>query len=206
MDSSIDIQVSLDSSIPTGQIHCMENSSPKRPVQGKSLRLKPRSLPRIGPRSLYAALRNLAGSDLSNHNLALALALGVFIAPTPIVGIHTWMALGLAFLFRVNRVAAFVGSNASNPLSLIPLTVLDIEIGCWLVGRSEPVWLENGFQLEYIWEYYGEAWLGSLLVGGVLAGLTYIVARVLFMLRRDRFASGGPSGQASPAKSPTKGD
>jgi uncharacterized protein len=184
----------------------MENNSRDKPEQGKSLRLKPRSLPSIRPKAIVGALRNLAGSDLSNHNLALALALGVFIAPTPIVGVHTWMALGLAFLFRVNRVAAFIGSNASNPFSLIPLTVLDIEIGCWLVGRERPIWLDDGFHLENLWECYGEAWLGSLVVGGVLGLITYLVARLLFMLRRDRFAAGATVDQVSPAKSPTSGD
>ena len=143
-----------------------------------------RSLPRVTPRSLLRTLRRLAGSDLSSHNLALALALGAFIAPTPIVGPHTWMALGLAFLFRVNRVAAFIGSNVSNPFSLVPLTILDIEVGCWMTGRPRPDWLDDGFHLEYVWECYGEAWLGSLPVGAVIALVVYVVARLALSVRR----------------------
>ncbi|MBT3317912.1 DUF2062 domain-containing protein [bacterium] len=130
----------------------------------------------------------LAGSDHSTHNLSLAMALGAFIAPTPIVGVHTWMALGLAFLFRVNRLAAFVGSNVSNPLSLIPLTILDIKVGLWMVGKEYPDWLaadQSAKELfELLGEVYLEAWLGSIPVGIIVGIIVYGIS--FFTINRWR--------------------
>jgi uncharacterized protein len=132
----------------------------------------------------------LAGSDHSTHNLSLAMALGALIAPTPIVGLHTWMALSLAFLFRVNRLSAFVGSNLSNPVSLIPLTILDIKVGLWMVGKENPAWLSANHSakelFELLGEVYLEAWLGSIPVGFVAGVIAYIVTYFTIKQWRDK--------------------
>ncbi len=147
-----------------------------------------------------AAWRTLAGGDHSNRNLAAALALGVLVAPTPVLGLHTWMAIGLAFAFRVNRLAAFVGSNVANPLTMVPLVWLDIELGARLLGRPAPAWPGRTEVWAQLGRLYLEAWVGALVVGAAGAVATYVLARLLLPGWRRRAQS------AAVASSPVSGD
>jgi len=133
-----------------------------------------------------AALKMLAGSDTSTRNLASALALGAFVAPTPVLGLHTWMAIGLAFLFRVNRLAAFVGSNIANPLTMAPIVWLDITLGNFLLGRPPLDWTPQQLDWQWVKERYLEAWLGALVLGSFLALCMYPLASFLLTRLRKR--------------------
>ncbi len=130
-----------------------------------------------------AALRELAGSGHSPGRLAAALALGAAIAPTPVLGLHTWMAIGLALPLRLNPLAAFAGSNLANPLTMAPLVWIDVQVGARLLGRPPPPW-PGGLDWAWLGQRYLEAWVGALGVGAVLAAAVYAVA--LPLLRRAR--------------------
>ncbi len=130
------------------------------------------------------ALKMLAGSDLSTRNLAVAVALGALVAPTPVLGLHTWMAIGLAFVFRVNRLAAFIGSNLANPFTMAPIVWLDIQLGAFLLGRPPPAWTPDRLDWSWVGERYLEAWIGALLLGLVLATISFGAATVLLNRRR----------------------
>lgn len=145
------------------------------------------------------AWRELAGTDLSVPNLSAALAVGALVAPTPVLGLHTWMAVGLALLLRLNRLAAFAGSNLANPLTMAPLVWLDVQIGARLLGRPVPPWPGRERLWSWLGELYLEAWLGALVLGPLLAGLTWIAARLL--LPRWRRAHPSP-----PSPSSSSGD
>ncbi len=147
-----------------------------------------------------AAWNALAGGDCSNRNLAAALALGVLVAPTPVLGLHTWMAIGLAFLFRVNRLAAFVGSNVANPLTMLPLVWIDIELGARLLGRPAPAWPGRAGVWAQLGQLYLEAWVGALVLGAAGAATTYALARLLLPGRRR------PAQSADVASSTDNGD
>jgi uncharacterized protein len=56
--------------------------------------------------------------DESPHGLAKAFAVGVFIAFTPFLGTHTALALFFAWLFRLNKLAAFTGTFVNNPWTI----------------------------------------------------------------------------------------
>ncbi len=145
-----------------------------------------------------AALRALAGGGSSNRELALALALGALVAPTPVLGLHTWMAVGLALLLRVNRLAAFAGSNLANPVTMAPLVWADIEIGARLLGRDAPDWPGRGEVWSRLGRLYVEAWVGSLALGLALAALTWTLARLLLpRLRREPQSGSPPSSPGS---------
>ena len=102
----------------------------------------------------------------------------------------TSSSISLAFLFRVNRLSAFVGSNLSNPVSLIPLTILDIKVGLWMVGKENPAWLSANHSakelFELLGEVYLEAWLGSIPVGFVAGVIAYIVTYFTIKQWRDK--------------------
>lgn len=70
------------------------------------------------------------------HRTALAFGIGVWIAFFPVLGIHTLMALAIAFGFRLSRVAMLLGVYLNNPWTLAPLYAAGTAVGCVLLGES----------------------------------------------------------------------
>jgi len=68
------------------------------------------------------------------HRIALSFGIGVWIAFFPIWGIHTAMALGVAFLFRLSRAAMMVGAWVNNPWTMAPLYTAGTLLGCVLLA------------------------------------------------------------------------
>jgi hypothetical protein len=91
------------------------------------------------------------------HRTALAFGIGIFIAFSPFLGIHMGIALLVAFLFRLNRVAILLGTYLNNPWTLAPMYLAGTSLGCFLLGVSN-----DG--LEAIdWDLHGHAFIENLL-------------------------------------------
>ncbi|HVF28106.1 MAG TPA: DUF2062 domain-containing protein [Pyrinomonadaceae bacterium] len=89
-----------------------------------------------------AAFRRLLAIDDPPERTALAFAVGVFIAFSPFLGLHTIMATALAFLFRFNKIAIYTGTFINNPfLTLVPIIVASYAVGAFTMGR--PLRLPN---------------------------------------------------------------
>src|SRR5215207_8013185 len=85
---------------------------------------------------LRAALRRLLALDDPPERTALAFSVGVFIAFSPFLGLHTIAATVLAFLFRFNKVAIYTGTFVNNPfLTLVPIILASYATGALLMGR-----------------------------------------------------------------------
>ena len=83
-----------------------------------------------------AAFRRLLALDDPPERTALAFSVGVFIAFSPFLGLHTIMATALAFAFRFNKVAIYTGTFINNPfLTLVPITLASYAVGAFLLGR-----------------------------------------------------------------------
>jgi uncharacterized protein (DUF2062 family) len=93
------------------------------------------------------------------HRTALAFGIGVWLAFFPIYGIHTAMALVIAFLFRLNRAALIVGAWVNNPWTVAPLYTCGTLLGCALLGVSP-----DGFR-NIDWELHGVAFMRALVQG-----------------------------------------
>jgi len=73
------------------------------------------------------------------HEIALGVALGVFIAIMPVYGLHTVLVLLLFFLIRkVNLIAMFIGTNISLPPTLPFITWAGYNIGRLILGKKYP--------------------------------------------------------------------
>src|SRR5881409_3470222 len=70
------------------------------------------------------------------HRTAVAFGIGVWLAFFPILGIHTGLALLIAYLFRLNRAAMIVGVYISNPWTIAPLYMAGTVLGCAIFGVS----------------------------------------------------------------------
>lgn len=146
---------------------------------------------------LQRSLRVLIQVEDTPHRTALSFAIGIWIAFFPIWGIHTAMALGLAFALRLPRVAMLVGAYVNNPWTVAPFYGAGTVLGCWILGV--PVEGLGGFESGI----HGEAFLASLLhtlrpylwpfvVGNTLVGVvgglaSYVLLR--FALDRRRLAT-----------------
>ena len=83
-----------------------------------------------------AAFRRLLAIDDPPERTALAFSVGVFIAFSPLLGLHTIIATVIAFLFRFNKVAIYLGTYVNNPfLTLVPIIIASYAIGAVLLGR-----------------------------------------------------------------------
>ena len=126
------------------------------------------------------------------HRTAVAFGIGVFIAFFPLLGIHTVMALGIAFAFRLNRAAMLIGCYINNPWTLAPLYLGGTLVGCLLLGvpadgLAAIDWAPEGSgvyrrvyeQLKpYLWPYVvGNTVVG--ITGGLLGyfGLRWVLER-----------------------------
>jgi uncharacterized protein (DUF2062 family) len=91
---------------------------------------------------LKKAFRSLLAIDDPPERTALAFSVGVFIAFSPLLGLHTILATLLAFLFRFNKVAIYSGTFVNNPfLTLVPIIIASYAVRqrsrvVWLFGRS----------------------------------------------------------------------
>lgn len=85
---------------------------------------------------LRSYLRRLLSLDDPPERTALAFSVGVFIAFSPLLGLHTALATLLAFAFRFNKVAIYAGTFVNNPfLTLVPIILASYALGALLTGR-----------------------------------------------------------------------
>jgi uncharacterized protein (DUF2062 family) len=134
-----------------------------------------------------AALRRLLTLDDPPERTALAFSVGVFIAFSPFLGLHTLTATALAFLFRFNKVAIYTGTFVNNPfLTLVPIILASYAVGAFLTGR--PLALPPGglellsdphlFTADY-WRALSERFWGLLLpfaLGGMVLSVVCSLA------------------------------
>jgi uncharacterized protein len=74
------------------------------------------------------------GRAESPERVAAAVAIGVGVGLSPFIGFHAILAIGLALIFRLNKLDTLVGSFIGNPWTLPPVFALGYRIGHKLMG------------------------------------------------------------------------
>lgn len=69
------------------------------------------------------------------HKIARGIWAGVFISFTPLFGFHLIGAALIAWAFRGNLIAAVIGTFFGNPVTYVPLGILSMSLGNWMLGR-----------------------------------------------------------------------
>ena len=80
-------------------------------------------------RRLKVLLADLLGREESPERVAAAIALGIGVGFSPFVGVHFLIAIGLAFLFRLNRIDALLGQFVGNPWTMPPVYAAGYALG-----------------------------------------------------------------------------
>ncbi len=147
-------------------------------------------------------LHDLLHLDDPPHRLALALSVGVFIAFSPLFGLHTVMALLVAWLFRLNLAAVLLGTLVNNPWTFAPIFGTSLWVGIRLWGRHHeipPIHWERLAVLtlpHQLVPYLIPFVIGTLLLGTIAAVLTYAIAVPVITkarLRRQQRSAAAPS-------------
>ena len=107
------------------------------------------------------------------HRIALSFAIGVWIAFSPLLGIHTGLALAIAYLFRLSRASMLIGAYVNNPWTIAPMYTAGTVLGCYMLGIStEGLW-------EIDWSLHGRAFYEAMLLGLRPYVWPYIVGNTL---------------------------
>lgn len=121
----------------------------------------------------------------SPRKIALAFAIGVFIAFSPILGFHTIMVLLVAWLFRLNPVALFAGAFVNNPWTFTPLYGFCLWFGIYLYGGTAAfphISWEHLSLLTFLGNlkpFIAPFLLGTTIVGVVFSFLSYLFSYFL---------------------------
>ncbi len=125
--------------------------------------------------------------DLKENPVAVSkgLALGVFAGCFPLFGFQTFVGIILAAVFRGSKVAAAIGTWISNPITYIPLFVLNFKVGKLLLGvkgiSSQEVDLESLASLMESGYTFGITLLvGCLTVGLIVSITSYFLSLYIF--------------------------
>lgn len=148
--------------------------------------------------------------DDSPHRIAIGVALGLFIAWTPLIGLHIFLALMLTFLLKANKFAALASIWASNPLTFIFIYYPNYLFGKWLLKCFQPCTsaqstdlqsnlhhLFSSFTNVFTADFWnnifivlfkqGQAlWLGSVVLGLLVAGAGYTAAYLIIKSHRKK--------------------
>ncbi len=89
-------------------------------------------------KKIGSLLRRVFHTDDTPQRAALAFALGVFVGWTPALGFHTLIAVGLAFLLGLNRIAVMAGTLVNNPWTVVPIYSASAYCGSFLLGSAPP--------------------------------------------------------------------
>jgi len=164
-------------------------------------------------RQLAKWLFRLRGSPRA---IALGVAIGVFVAFTPSIGLQTVIALVLATLLNANRPAAMALVWITNPLTIPPCFVLTYCVGSlfWPGPSSATVAHVIRDAVATVgrhdfWEIYDQFTVflgicrdllipllaGGVVVGAVLGGVAYILTLGTIQAYRQRRAARGTRNQ-----------
>ncbi|HET6890685.1 MAG TPA: DUF2062 domain-containing protein [Pyrinomonadaceae bacterium] len=144
--------------------------------------------------------RRLLALDDPPERTALAFSIGVFIAFSPFLGLHTITATLIAFLFRFNKIAIYAGTFINNPfITLAPIIIASYALGAFVLGRPLRIpaegmeFLKNPriFSADYYRQIFVQSWhivwpftVGATLLSVICSLMAYPLT--LWALRKHR--------------------
>ena len=153
-------------------------------------------------------LLDLLGREEPPERVAAAIALGIGIGFSPFVGLHVWIALGLAILFGLNKLDTVLGTLVGNVWTWPPVFHFGYRLGHWMLGYSrrrmpglnwEPIlhgdwtWILHPLETARIvfgprafFPHFLSFLLGTTTIAAAIGLGTYFVARSILALHHAR--------------------
>ena len=134
--------------------------------------------------------RRLLAIDDPPERTALAFTIGVFIAFSPFLGLHTILATAIAFLFRFNKIAIYTGTFVNNPfLTLVPIIIASYAVGAFILGRplsipdegvellkNPRIFSSDYYHVLFVQSWWNIVWpfsVGAMVLSVVCSALAY---------------------------------
>ncbi|MBN1571064.1 MAG: DUF2062 domain-containing protein [Acidobacteria bacterium] len=142
-------------------------------------------------------IRRLLSLDDTPEHIAKAFALGVFLAFSPLVGLHLFLGVTLPFFLGLNRIAFLLGVFINNPWTLIPIYAAGTYLGGLVMGfpprptlpdfEWHLIWNSDFWtQLAGHWRVLKPMFVGSFILSALLSAFSYFAALYLIRQRRAR--------------------
>jgi uncharacterized protein (DUF2062 family) len=107
------------------------------------------------------------------REIALGMALGLFIGMTPVMGLHIATAIPLAALFKWNKISAAAGVWITNPLTAPVIYPITYMVGKPFLGTYRPISLPQADGLDALFKMLLKApeifW--AMTIGGFILGI-----------------------------------
>ena len=110
----------------------------------------------------------LARLPASTYAISSGFACGSMVSFTPLLGLHFFLAIVLAYIIRGNFVAALIGTIVGNPLTFPFIWSLIYNIGIYVSDKSHSN-LNSEINIEMILSETYEIFIPMLIGGSVLA-------------------------------------
>ncbi|UCE61219.1 MAG: DUF2062 domain-containing protein [Phycisphaerales bacterium] len=139
------------------------------------------------------------------HQVALGVALAMFVAFLPLVGFQTAIAIGLAALFRANKAVCIPIVWITNPFTIVPIYGTCLALGKLIMASPAADEAEVLQKLQqgqeaakfFEWAFWknvfsilmnlgAELWVGCLIISTVAAVVSYFLARQGLIGYRER--------------------
>lgn len=119
--------------------------------------------------------------------IALSFAVGVFISITPTFGLHTILALIIAFAFKLNKISLIIGTLLNNPWTTVFVYAISYKIGATILNTKLNV--VNNFSVNFLlhkgFHIYLITWFGSLVLAIPVSIFFYIIVKFALEKRKN---------------------
>jgi len=142
-------------------------------------------------KSFYENFISLKGDP---KNIAMGMAIGVFVGVTPTIPFHTALLILATILCRQNMTAAYLGSwIISNPLTIPFFYFTQYELGRYLMGIEAYNLDKTCFSLQHV---VGMGWyiaipllLGGIIMAPFFAIAAYFITHHAIIIARKKYKS-----------------
>jgi uncharacterized protein (DUF2062 family) len=136
----------------------------------------------------FAAILSL---DSHPGHISAGFAVGVFISFTPFFGLHTPLAILIAFLFRLNKITCVTGAWVNTPITVIPVLGISYKLGRILLGHApHNIYIKHElswrYALKLIDRHGAPLLLGTSIIGFFAAVLAYFFCYGLVVRFRQK--------------------
>jgi uncharacterized protein (TIGR03546 family) len=131
-------------------------------------------------------IKTILTLDSHPGHISAALAVGVFISFTPFFGVHMFLAIAAAFIFRLNKLACITGTWINNPLTVVPVTAFSYKLGRIMLGLPAEKITIQGLDWNFVKGHASSLILGSSVVGFIAAVISYFVCYYLIVSFRQK--------------------
>jgi uncharacterized protein (DUF2062 family) len=124
--------------------------------------------------ALRDAWRRLRGGELRPERAAGSVGVGLLVGLLPTYGIQTLFCLLFTVPLRLDFPLAWVASNIANPLTVLFIIALDIEVGGFLLRGVWPTLSKDDIDIKHLGAFLADAMVGGIAVGsavGLIGGL-----------------------------------